>query len=248
MSGLKWRVYREQAEPDGSHPLVAESSEASPLLILPDGSYIVHVAFGLAGATRRVDLHGQSASERIVLNAGALRILPMQGDTPLPPQRVSISVFVPDRNNPEGRLVAANMRPGALIACRKDRIMSSRHWPTPGRARPAASVVPTNSVVSADLRVQAGKLVEDDVAPPRGADDAQAREIRRRGGARQHGFHRADTRRRRHPRTDRRVSLHRARGRRICRHRAQRRKDVPVRLPGAVRHSTATWRSGQNRK
>ena len=31
------------------------------------------------------------------------------------PQRVSISVFVPDRNNPEGRLVAANMRPGDLI-------------------------------------------------------------------------------------------------------------------------------------
>ncbi|MCB7381225.1 hypothetical protein LIZ99_21950, partial [Parabacteroides distasonis] len=70
---LKWRVYREQAEADGSHQLVAESAEASPLLILPDGSYVVHVAFGLAGATRRIDLRGQSASERVVLNAGALR-------------------------------------------------------------------------------------------------------------------------------------------------------------------------------
>ncbi|MCG5001174.1 hypothetical protein L0M86_25890, partial [Escherichia coli] len=85
LGGLKWRVYREQAEADGSHQLVAESAEASPLLILPDGSYVVHVAFGLAGATRRSDLRGQSASERVVLNAGALRILPMlrrQGRVP----------------------------------------------------------------------------------------------------------------------------------------------------------------------
>ena len=160
LGGLKWRVYREQAEADGSHQLVAESSEASPLLILPDGSYVVHVAFGLAGATRRIDLRGQSASERVVLNAGALRILPMLGDTALPPQRVSISVFVPDRNNPEGRLVAANMRPGDLIGLPEGPYHVVSTLADTGSGTTGGVSIPTNSIVAADLRVQAGKVVE----------------------------------------------------------------------------------------
>ena len=160
VGGLKWRVYREQAEPDGSHQLVAESTEASPLLILPDGSYVVHVAFGLAGATRRIDLRGQSASERVVLNAGALRIQPVLGDTPLPPQRVSISVFVPDRNNPEGRLVAANMRPGDLIGLPEGPYHIVSTLADTGSGSSGGVSIPTNSIVAADLRVQAGKIVE----------------------------------------------------------------------------------------
>lgn len=160
LGGLKWRVYREQAEPDGSHQLVAESTEASPLLILPDGSYVVHVAFGLAGATRRIDLRGQSASERVVLNAGALRILPVLGDTPLAPQRVSISVFVPDRNNPEGRLVAANMRPGDLIGLPEGPYHVVSTLADTGSGATGGVTIPTNSIVAADLRVQAGKVVE----------------------------------------------------------------------------------------
>src|SRR5271170_7412791 len=40
-SGLKWRVFDEEASADGSHKLVAESSDATPSLSLPDGTYIV---------------------------------------------------------------------------------------------------------------------------------------------------------------------------------------------------------------
>ena len=157
LGGLKWRVFREQAEPDGSHQLAAESNEAAPLLILPDGSYVVHVAFGLAGATRRIDLRGQSASERIVLNAGALRILPLLGDATLAPQRVSIAIYVPERNNPEGRLVAKNMRPNDLICLPEGtyHIVS-----TLSDAGSGGVATPTNSVVTADLRVQAAKITE----------------------------------------------------------------------------------------
>ena len=158
LGGLKWRVYREQAESDGTHKLAAESSEASPLLILPDGAYVVHVGYGLAGATRRVDLRGQSASERLILNAGALRVLPTLGETPVLPQRVAISIYVPDRTNPEGRLVASNLRPGDLVCLPEGpyHIVS-----TLAEAGTAGGVtLPTNSVVTADLRVQAAKITE----------------------------------------------------------------------------------------
>ena len=157
VGGLRWRIYREEAEPDGSHKLVADSAEAAPLLILPDGSYVVHVAFGLAGATRRVDLRGQSASERLALNAGGLRIIPMLGDTALPAGRASFSIYVPERNNAEGRVVATAVKPGDLVCLPEGtyHIVSTLADTSTGTV-----ATPTNSVVTADLRVQAAKITE----------------------------------------------------------------------------------------
>ena len=140
--------------------MVAESTEPSPLLVLPDGSYVVHAAYGLAGATRRIDLRGQSASERLVLNAGALRILPMLGDAQLAPNRVTMSIFVPERNNPEGRLVASGLRPGDPVALPEGTYHIVSTLADSGSATSVGVVTPTNSVVTADLRVQAGKLTE----------------------------------------------------------------------------------------
>jgi hypothetical protein len=158
--GLKWRVYREQAEADGSHQVVAESSDASPVLVLPDGSYIVHAAFGLAGATRRVELRGQSASERVVLNAGALRVIAMLGDAAVQPQRGAISIYVPERNNPEAKLIAANVRPGDTICLPEGTYHIESMLADTGSGAAAGIITPTNSVVNADLRIQAGKLLE----------------------------------------------------------------------------------------
>ena len=52
--GLQWRVFEESPGPDGSHKLVAQSSDAVPNLPLPDGNFIVHSALGLAGSTKWV--------------------------------------------------------------------------------------------------------------------------------------------------------------------------------------------------
>ena len=49
-SGIIWRVFNEHAEANGAHKLIAVSREASPTISLPEGAYIVHAAFGLAGA------------------------------------------------------------------------------------------------------------------------------------------------------------------------------------------------------
>ena len=54
--GLRWRVFAARADPDGSHPLVVESSDAQPTLTVPPGDYVVHVALGLASAAKRVSL------------------------------------------------------------------------------------------------------------------------------------------------------------------------------------------------
>ena len=59
--GLRWRVFGSQADPDGSHPLIVESGQAQPTLTVPPGEYVVHVAFGLASAAKRVSARRRSS-------------------------------------------------------------------------------------------------------------------------------------------------------------------------------------------
>jgi hypothetical protein len=158
-SGIVWRVFDERVEADGKHKLMAESRDAAPTFSLPDGAYVVHAAFGLAGATRRVVIEGKVVSERVVLNAGGLKLVDVLGETRIPPQRVSISIYVPERGNSEAKLVLANAHGGEMIALPEGsyHIVSTLLDTTQG-AQGGSNA--TNSVVTADLRVPAGKLIE----------------------------------------------------------------------------------------
>jgi hypothetical protein len=98
--GVHWRVFEERPQADGSHHLVAESREATPSFALPDGAYVVHAAFGLAGATKRVVVEGRFTHERMIMNAGGLRLVDKLGDATIPPQRLAISIYVPERTIP----------------------------------------------------------------------------------------------------------------------------------------------------
>src|SRR6476661_2385643 len=146
-AGIRWRVFEERAEADGGHKLVAQSEEASPFFALADGAYIVHAAFGLAGVTRRIVVNGQTTNERVVLNAGGLSIIDVLGSSPLPAQKLQIQVYVPDRGGSEAKLIFANAKPAEVLG-------------TTGLSGQGTATNNTNSLVSADLRVQAGKVTE----------------------------------------------------------------------------------------
>ncbi len=154
--GVHWRVFDEKTELDGSHSLVAESTDATPALTLRDGNFIVHAAFGLAGATKRVTINGKGGSERLVLNAGALRVVGMLGDAPIRRPNPRFDIYVPERNNSEAKLVA-NGKSGDTIGLPEGNyhVVSTLLDPQSN-----GSVNSTNSVISADLRVQAGKLTD----------------------------------------------------------------------------------------
>ncbi len=155
--GLHWRIFEEVPGTDGNHKLVAQSTSATPNLSLPDGNFMIHVALGLAGATKRITINGSVLNETLVLNAGGLRIAGQLGDTPINPAKLSISIYVPERGNPEAKLVVANAKSGDTVGLPEGNyhIVS-----TLLDAVANGSASQTNSVISADLKVQAGKLTD----------------------------------------------------------------------------------------
>ncbi len=141
-----------------------KSNEASPSFSLPDGNYIVHCAMGLAGMTQRVMMAGAPTSERLLLNAGGLRIVPVLGDQPINPAKLTISIYVPEHNNAEAKTYSLQS-PGAgdVIGLPEGNYhIVSTLLDTTGFGTMAQNGIAnaTNSVVNADLRVQPGKLTD----------------------------------------------------------------------------------------
>ncbi|MGL4239614.1 MAG: hypothetical protein ACRCTI_00735, partial [Beijerinckiaceae bacterium] len=147
--GLTWRVFRldGQSEPQ----LMAQSGEAQPLLALPPGEYVVHVAYGLAGSTRKVLVGGSTTTERVPLSAGALVVKGSILDQVIPANRLQISVFIPQPGSSEGRLVTSSVRTGEVLRLPE------------GTYHVVSSYGDSNSIVRADIRVATGKIVEADM-------------------------------------------------------------------------------------
>ena len=159
-AGLVWRVFRRQPERDGTRPVVAQSPDPQPSFVLPNGDYVVHATYGFASALRPVTLSGRTDAETLNLMAGALDVKGLLGDQPITPDRLSLSIYVPERGNSEAKLVVENAKPGQVLRLPEGLYhLVSTYLDTVGIGS-LTPVSDTNSIVNADLRVQAGKLVE----------------------------------------------------------------------------------------
>jgi hypothetical protein len=174
--GVRWRVFSAKTEEDGSHALVVESNLAAPTLTLPPGDYVVHAAFGLASAAKRLTLSPEVRTERLPIAAGALKVGGVLGDAPIDPSKLSLAIYVPVGRNPEGKLVYARAKPGDIVGLPEGayhivstyldtvggRFLAGVAAPSTGKsAAPAPSAtLPSNSIVSADIKVTSGKLTD----------------------------------------------------------------------------------------
>jgi hypothetical protein len=168
-AGVHWRLYNERAEPDGSHSLVAESTAAQATLAVAPGDYVAHVAFGLASATKRISVGEDERTERLTLNAGALKVTGTRGDAAIDPNRLSLAIYVPDRNNPQAKLIYSKAKAGDLLGLPEgayhivSTYLDSVGVGSLGVPRPAggpANAVETNSIVTADIKVPSGKVLD----------------------------------------------------------------------------------------
>ncbi len=171
--GLRWRVFDAHTDADGEHALIVESNLAEPTLTIPPGDYVVHAAFGLASAAKRVTVGPEVRSERLSLSAGGLRIGGTVAEEPVDPSKLSLAIYVPQGRNPEGKLVYAKAKAGDVIGLPEGtyhivstyldtvggRFLASTGAPSTGKSA-APTTLPTNSIVNADIKVVSGKLVD----------------------------------------------------------------------------------------
>jgi hypothetical protein len=155
--GLVWRVFQESNEGSEANrrKLVATHREASPVLRLPPGEYIVNAAFGRAHLTRRITVKsGVQSVEPFVLNAGGLRLAALVGNgEPAAPNTVTYDIYSDERDQFGNRTkIMGGAKPGLII-----RLNS-------GIYHIVSTYGDANAQVRADVTVEAGKLTEATVA------------------------------------------------------------------------------------
>src|SRR5581483_5361914 len=91
-AGLHWRIYPDKPDQNGVFRLLKEERAAAPIFVLPPGSYVVHVAFGLAPAAKKVQLRSETVREVFEISAGGARFEGRVGDSRIPPGQVTFDV------------------------------------------------------------------------------------------------------------------------------------------------------------
>jgi hypothetical protein len=156
-TGLRWRVFSDQPDVNGNYALVLESSEAKPFVPLDPGGYIVHVAYGLAAATRHVVLGTQSVSEEIALNAGALRFSGTVDDKTIPPADLSFEIHRSDSTAND--VLVGEVKAGQIMRLKA------------GSYQVTSTYGHNNAKVVSEIRVEPGKLTEASVMHKAGKVD-----------------------------------------------------------------------------
>jgi hypothetical protein len=146
-SGLVWRIFEDKTE-ETQPRSVARSTAANPTLTLPPGNYIVHVAYGFASASMPISLGTGARSERLTISAGALKLGGAIGDVPIPPNRLSFSIFLPIGNDSEGRLVIGKVKAGDIVRLPE------------GTYHVVSTYGDSNAIMRTDLKVDPGRLTE----------------------------------------------------------------------------------------
>src|ERR1700679_1398153 len=91
--GLVWRVFSDKPDETGTFKMIREDHGATPNIVLPPGSYVVHVALGLVSAVRPVTLKSETAREAFVLPAGRLRHKGPGGTSKIPQNQISFAIY-----------------------------------------------------------------------------------------------------------------------------------------------------------
>jgi hypothetical protein len=148
-SGLHWRVYAGIVQPNSGFKLVKEDRAANPVFSLAPGPYIINVTFGLASATKPVQLSTDRLSEIFDIAAGGLKIEGRVGSTIIPATQISFDIyqgsqFEPGVKRPIVQAVSTN----AVVLIPE------------GTYHIVSNYGDANAVVRSDVRVEAGKLTD----------------------------------------------------------------------------------------
>ncbi len=150
--GLDWHVFSPIPGSDGKLPVVAFSAGGAASFNLAPGDYLVNVAFGRAGTTKKMHVPAEGNVEKqvLVLDAGGLELSATSGsDSTIPPADLKFSIYSEDvREDGERGLVVADIAPHTVVRLNA------------GTYHVVSDYGNINAVVRADIQVEAGKLTQ----------------------------------------------------------------------------------------
>lgn len=149
-AGITWRVFADKPGPDGKLPLIREAKGGTVRLALKPGSYVVHVAYGRAGVSKKIQVDRSASSDTIVLNAGALKLTAEVGrDRKLGPNQVAFDIYRGSNGqDAETDPLVSDVGPEQTVRL------------PAGTYHVVSRYGDANASVRADIRVEAGKLTE----------------------------------------------------------------------------------------
>ncbi len=148
--GLSWSIFAPEPGPDGKLPLVGSAEGGTSPFDLKPGEYLMHVAYGRAGATKRIVVTKEPRNESIVLDAGGMKLgalLPGGGRIPQALLKFAIYDAREDAKG-EQALILPNVTADTIVRLNA------------GSYHVVSTYGDVNAVIRSDIRVEAGKLTE----------------------------------------------------------------------------------------
>jgi len=148
--GLIWRIFADKPQGDGKLPLIASAQGGTSVFRLEPGTYLIHAAFGRAGATKRITVGRDPMQEDMVLDAGGLKLdAVLSGGVRISPNKLKFSIYEAQvDSHGERPLIIPDVRPNAVVRLNA------------GTYHVVSTYGAVNAVIRADIRVEAGKLTE----------------------------------------------------------------------------------------
>lgn len=150
--GLTWRVYNPVPDNEGKLPILATSEGGKAHFEFEPGEYFVHVAFGLAGVTRKLTVLADEPLDKqsFILNAGGLMLNAVSGnDVRIAPSKLRFSIYASERDeNDDRQLVVSDVKPNQIVRLNE------------GTYHVISEYGDVNAVIRSDINVTAGKLTE----------------------------------------------------------------------------------------
>ncbi|WP_235919068.1 collagen binding domain-containing protein [Aureimonas psammosilenae] len=168
-NGLVWRLFSPTVGPDGKLPLVASAEGGAVDFDVPPGPYLMHVGFGRAGVTRKIDVGLTPLHDSIVLHAGGLKMnAVVAGDHPIPADKLTFDIYSDEDNERDRRLIAEDVEPGTVVPINA------------GSYRIVSKYGSDNAEVGGEVKVDAGKVT--DVTLQHRAAELTMKLVRETGG------------------------------------------------------------------
>ncbi len=158
-SDLVWRLFSPNPGGDGKLPVIAVSKGGEASFDVPAGTYLLHVGYGRAGVTKRIDFNGRETRETVAIEAGGLRLAATATEKGgALKDLVTFDVYSEATEERDRRLVASDVVPGVVVRLNSGNYHVVSRYGDVNAVSQGAVRVESGRITDAVLRQRAARL------------------------------------------------------------------------------------------